>query len=89
MFSSANHDEHEFDAPQEFDILRHNSRSHIAFGAGPHFCAGAAASKTLVAEVALPSVFSQLQNLRLQANARVPLGGWAFRGVLELPVKWD
>ena len=89
MFSSANHDEDVFDHPEVFDIMRENSNMHIAFGAGPHFCAGAAASKTLIAEIALPTIFCKLKKLRLQKNAKVEIGGWAFRGVLNLPVEWD
>ena len=77
-----------FDHPDQFDITRDPSKS-IAFGAGPHFCAGAAASRTLIAEVALPAVFARLENLRLDAREEVKLGGWAFRGVLNLPVLWD
>ena len=45
-----------------FDASRDTSKS-IAFGAGPHFCAGAWASRTMVAEVALPSVFARLGGL--------------------------
>jgi len=89
MFSSANHDEAEFEKPERFDIIRHNSRSHIAFGAGPHFCAGAAASKSLVAEVALPSAFAGFPGLRIKNGEKIAIGGWAFRGILNLPVEWD
>lgn len=89
MFSSANHDETEFEQAEQFDITRKNSKSHIAFGAGPHFCAGAAASKALVAQVALPTIFERLPNLRLKPNAKNKIGGWAFRGLLNLDVEWD
>src|SRR4249919_3372096 len=40
MFGSANRDEKHFANPEAFDIRRDASKS-IAFGAGPHFCAGA------------------------------------------------
>lgn len=86
MFSSANRDEAEFERADEFDPTRDASR-HIAFGAGPHFCAGAWASKALVADVALPKLFSRLRGLRLEGD--VAFGGWAFRGPLRLPVRWD
>lgn len=89
MFSSANHDEAEFEQAEQFDITRKNSKSNIAFGAGPHFCAGAAASKALVAQVALPTIFERLPNLRLKPNAKNKIGGWAFRGLLNLDVEWD
>ncbi len=86
MLGSANHDEKHFQNPQRFDVTRDASK-HIAFGAGPHFCAGAWASKALVAEVALPMLFDALPDLRLTGEP-VRLGGWAFRGVLNLPCAW-
>lgn len=88
MFGSANRDEQFFDDPDRFDLGRSDSAAHIAFGAGPHFCAGAAASKSLIAEVALPAVFQRLPGLRLAPGAEVRFGGWAFRGPLALPVCW-
>ena len=45
-------------------------------------------SKALIVEVALPMLFKRIKQLRLQ-GAPVRIGGWAFRGVLELPCKWQ
>src|ERR1700757_2245152 len=87
MFGSANRDEACFEAPERFDIMRDTSKS-IAFGAGPHYCAGAFASRAMVADVALPSLFSRLRNLRLDERAPVRVVGWAFRGLLHLFVGW-
>ena len=87
MFGSANRDEACFADPDRFDISRDTSKS-IAFGAGPHYCAGAFASRAMVADVALPSLFGRLKGLRLDASERVRIGGWAFRGLLNLPVVW-
>jgi cytochrome P450 len=88
MFGSANRDEACFDDPETFDITRDTAKS-IAFGAGPHYCAGAWASRAMVADVALPSIFAKLKNLRLDDAEPVRIGGWAFRGLLNLPVVWD
>ena len=88
MFGSANRDEACFADPDRFDIRRDTSKS-IAFGAGPHYCAGAFASRAMVADVALPSIFARLKGLRLDRSDPVRIGGWAFRGLLNLPVKWD
>ena len=52
------------------------------------FCAGAAASKSLIAEVALPALFTRLPGLRLAPGSDVRFGGWAFRGPLSVPVVW-
>ncbi len=88
MFSSANRDETHFANADQFDVTRDNGK-HLAFGAGPHFCAGAFASRCMIADVALPTIFERLKNLRLKAEPTVKLGGWAFRGVLNLPAKWE
>lgn len=88
MFGSANRDEKHFGSADRFDIRRDASKS-IAFGAGPHFCAGAWASRAMVADVALPAIFSRLKNLQIVEDTPVRIGGWAFRGLLNLPVTWD
>jgi cytochrome P450 len=88
MFGSANRDEKYFTNADRFDIRRDTSKS-IAFGAGPHFCAGAWASRAMVADVALPTVFSRLRNVRMVEDEPVRIGGWAFRGLLNLPLAWD
>jgi cytochrome P450 len=88
MFGSANRDDKYFDAPDRFNIRRDTSKS-VAFGAGPHFCAGAGASRAMIADVALPTVFARLKNLRIVDDSPVRIGGWAFRGLLNLPLTWD
>ncbi|MEZ5870805.1 MAG: cytochrome P450 [Nitratireductor sp.] len=84
MFGSANRDETHFENPENFDISRDTSKA-ISFGAGPHFCAGAAASRTLISEVALPRLFAAFPEMQLAGD--VPFGGWAFRGPLKVPVR--
>ena len=86
MFGSGNRDEEVFARPDVFDMTQDVGPS-IAFGAGPHFCAGAWAARCLIADVALPMIFERLQGLRLDGD--VPFGGWAFRGPLSMPVAWD
>lgn len=50
--------------------------------------AGAAASRALVGDIALPRLFDCLPGLQLDAEAApVRFGGWAFRGPLSLPVR--
>ena len=86
MFSSANHDESHFVEPGRFDVTRDTSAA-LTFGAGPHFCAGAAASRSLVGDAALPKLFARLgSQLRLDSDAEpVRFGGWAFRGPPQPP----
>ena len=88
MFGAANRDEAHFADADRFDATRDTGKS-IAFGAGPHFCAGAAASRAMIADVALPAVFARLKGLRLDESEPVRITGWAFRGLQNLPVEWD
>lgn len=84
MFGSGNRDEAVFARPDMFDPTQDCSAA-ISFGAGPHFCAGAWASRCLIAEVALPMLFERFPGLALAGEA--PFGGWAFRGPLSVPVR--
>ncbi len=88
MFGAANRDETHFAEPNRFDLTR-DTRASIPFGAGPHFCAGAAASHTLVADVALPMAFERLTGLHLPRPGAAQFGGWVFRGPLSLPAAWN
>jgi cytochrome P450 len=88
MFGSANRDERHFENADRFDLRRDAGKS-VAFGAGPHFCAGASASRAMIADVALPTLFSRLKKLRMVDGEPIRIGGWAFRGLLNLPVTWD
>ncbi len=88
MFGSGNRDEEIFEKPDEFDVTQDCSAS-IAFGAGPHFCAGAWAARALIADVALPKVFARLKNLKLAEGPPPQPEGWAFRGLTSLACLWD
>ena len=83
MFGSGNRDEDIFECADDFDIMRDTTKA-ITFGAGPHFCAGAATSRVLIAAVALPKLFKRFPNMRLAGD--VPFTGWAFRGPTHMPV---
>lgn len=85
MFGAANRDPEVFDRPAQFDPTRDAAR-HIAFGAGPHFCAGAPAAKVLISEIALPRLLT-LPDLTLDADIR--FHGWAFRGPTSLECRWS
>ena len=54
-----------------------------------HACRSTLEDPTMVADVALPGIFARLKGLRLDAREPVRIGGWAFRGLLNLPVTWD
>ncbi|MGY6533838.1 MAG: cytochrome P450 [Pararhodobacter sp.] len=85
MFGSAGRDEAHFDRADSYDIFRDTGPA-LTFGAGPHFCAGAAAARCLITEVALPMLFRRLPDMVLAGPA--PFHGWAFRGPIRVPVRW-
>ena len=85
---AANHDDRRFDDPETFNVFR-EKKSHLAFGAGSHFCAGTWVSRAMVSQIVVPMVFEQLPNLRLKNPDLVRIRGWVFRGPTHLPVVWD
>jgi len=85
---AANRDGKRFADPDSFDISR-PKQSHLAFGAGPHFCAGTWVSRLTVGKIVGPMLFERLRNLRLRDDAPPIVRGWVFRGPVSLPVKWD
>jgi cytochrome P450 len=66
-WASANRDEGEFPDPDRFDPTRRSNR-HLAFGAGPHRCAGSNIAR-LNLRVALEEIVTRLHDVRLQDGA--------------------
>lgn len=85
---AANRDDTRFADPDNFDVSR-PKQSHLAFGAGPHFCAGTWVSRLTVGKIVGPMLFERLRNLRLRDDAPPVVRGWVFRGPVSLPVRWD
>lgn len=77
MFGSGNRDASVFSRPDSFDMTQENGPA-LTFGAGPHFCAGAWVSRTLIADIALPALFDAFPTIKL--TEPVTFAGWAFRG---------
>ncbi len=85
---AANREVSEFEDPDNFDVFR-KRKQNLAFGAGPHFCAGTFVARMAVGRVAVPMLFEQLKNLQLDQSTRPEIKGWVFRGPTSLPVVWD
>jgi cytochrome P450 len=64
LYGSANRDESVFPDADRIDIHRENLREHLAFGAGPHYCVGAALAR-LESRIALEELFQRARELRL------------------------
>lgn len=84
---AANRDPQVWEDPESFDLTR-SKKPHLAFGGGQHFCAGTWVARASVAQVALPRLFAEFPNLRLDPDHAATVGGWVFRGMLTLPVQW-
>jgi cytochrome P450 len=87
VVGAANRDPAVFADPESYDIDRRR-KPHLAFGGGNHFCAGVWIARASVVSVALPRLFAEFPGLRLDPARPAVVGGWVFRGVTSLPVRW-
>ncbi len=88
IVASANRDERQWQNPDAFDITR-PKRRNVAFGVGHHFCLGVWMARSEIGEVALPTLFRRLPNLRFNLDRPPRMQGWVFRGPLSLHARWD
>ncbi|MET7395137.1 cytochrome P450 [Dactylosporangium sp. NPDC005572] len=83
---AANRDPAVFTEPDRFDLDRGNSRSHLSFGKGIHFCLGAALSR-LEATVALEHLLDRVERIELDPAFQPRYADNAvLRSLLSLPV---
>ena len=83
---SANRDDRHYTDPDRFDAER-GSTDHLAFGFGPHFCAGSHLAR-LEARIALDALIDRLPGLRFAPGAESRVLGLAFRSPDRLPVRF-
>jgi cytochrome P450 len=84
-WASANRDEAEFTCPAHFDLDRPTNR-HLAFGAGPHRCAGSNLARMNV-RIALEELVRRLDDIRLQDGAEpIPFHSALNRAPLTVPI---
>jgi cytochrome P450 len=87
-FASANRDDAEFACPAEADFERDSNR-HVAFGAGPHRCAGSHLARMNI-RVALEQLVSRLHDIRLQEGAGpVEFHSGFSRTPVEVPIVFE
>ena len=84
VLGAANHDPSVFDDPHTLRLDRPNSRNHLAFAAGVHYCLGASLAK-LEATVAIGSLIRRFPDVELAGDP-----SWrdrlTIRGVDRLPL---
>jgi cytochrome P450 len=80
---AANRDPAQFEDPETLDLLRSPNR-HLAFGSGPHQCAGMQVARA-EARVALERFLARYPGYSIDHSAQVRGGRARFRGFLSLP----
>jgi cytochrome P450 len=86
--AAADRDPRHFDDPDRFDIRR-DTRGHLAFGHGLHYCLGAPLAR-LEGRIAIRTLLERTATLELDTDpARLSwLPGLLMRGVRSLPVRF-
>ena len=85
-YGSANRDEHHYDDPERFDPTRDPVRDHLAFGAGIHFCVGAALARAEM-RIALETLLDHTSDIRETSTTRKYAPHILIRGLTALPVE--
>jgi len=84
--SAANRDPAIFPSPDQFDLSRANTRSHLAFAQGPHACVGIHLAK-LETQAALEAVLDGWPEVGMGDGSTSPTG-LIFRKPRSLHVRW-
>jgi cytochrome P450 len=69
-YASANRDEAVFEAPDSFVLNRPNIRDHLAFGRGPHRCAGMAMARQEL-QIAIAGLLAKTSAIRMAGKVRM------------------
>lgn len=85
MYPSGNRDEEEFDRPNEFDVTRRPNR-HVAFGAGVHFCLGAALAR-METQAIFTELLPRLEHIEL-AGTPEGVPSTFVSGLKRLPIRY-
>lgn len=84
LFGAANRDPEAFDDPDTLDVAR-MPNPHVSFGAGTHFCLGAALARVEIEE-ALAALTARFNELHVDEQEPPRLASLVFRGVTSLQV---
>jgi cytochrome P450 len=84
VYASANRDENVFPNPHEFELGRPNIGKHVAFGVGPHRCAGAPLA-VLMLRVTLAELLARTS--AIEVDGEIAMTGWPEWGTLSVPVR--
>jgi cytochrome P450 len=85
LLGAANRDSAQFPDPDRLDIKRDNAHSHLAFGAGVHYCLGAALAR-LEGEIAIGALLRRFPGLAIGPEGALHRAHLVLRGLTALPV---
>ncbi len=69
-YASANRDEAVFEDPHSFRLNRPNIREHLAFGRGPHRCAGMAMARRML-QIAIRVLLDETRSIAMDGDPRM------------------
>lgn len=88
-YGSANRDERKYDCPEDFNVDRKNSSSHLAFGAGIHHCIGAQLARREIA-IAVREFTARLKDIRISEPDKLShTPSVILRGLNEFEIKFS
>lgn len=86
VYASANRDESVFPHPDSFVLHRPNIDRHIAFGRGPHQCAGTPLARMMF-RVVLEELLARTRRFDLAGGIR--MARWAEWGTTSVPLRFE
>lgn len=84
VYASANRDERVFESPNEFRLGRENIKQHLAFGRGPHVCAGIPLARQQL-KIALEELL--LQTSDFEICGEIKMSGMPELGPICVPLR--
>jgi cytochrome P450 len=84
VYASANRDEAMFQNPHTFQLRRPNIKQHLAFGRGPHMCAGIPLARQQLG-IALAELLQQTRDFELCGELR--MSGMPELGPISVPLR--
>lgn len=88
-YGAANRDAAKFACPHMFDMARSNAGTHLAFGAGAHFCVGAVLARQEIA-IGVLAILNRLDNIELARPLTEPIhrANFLTLPLRELPIRF-
>jgi cytochrome P450 len=84
VYASANRDEAVFENSEQFILNRPNIQDHVAFGMGPHRCAGEPLAR-LMLSLTLEEFLKRTKSF--EASGEIKMTRWPEWGTLSVPLK--